>query len=267
VISAYRAVARAELYRYSRAPWRMVTEAITNTVFGFLRASVLLAATVALGGVAAGYDERQIVTYAFLTQALFGVLALWAPPELGERIRLGDGVLDMLRPTHPLPTYLAQDVGRAVYTAFPRLAVPVTAGAVATELIFVPVRPLTPVLFLVSMVLAVLLVSACRFVVNVSTHWLHDTRGPQLLWMVTSGVLGGLFFPIGYLPGWVADALWLLTPFPSMLQAPADVAVERLDVGGQLLAVCRQAAWLAAVLAVAARVQRRADRRLLVQGS
>ena len=84
--------------------------------------------------------------------------------------------------------------------------------------------------------------------------------------MVASGVLGGLYFPLRFLPDWLAVAPWVLTPFPSLFQTPLDVLVERDrpalqaragrapgGLGGRLLLACRV-------------VQRRAERRLVVQG-
>lgn len=61
-------------------------------------------------------------------------------------------------------------------------------------------------------------------------------------------------------------SLWVATPFPSMLQAPLDVLVERGTTGSLLGLVAGQAAWAAALLVLCRAVQRRAERKLVVQG-
>jgi len=60
--------------------------------------------------------------------------------------------------------------------------------------------------------------------------------------------------------------LWVATPFPSMLQAPLDVLVERGSTAHSLGLVVGQAVWAAAMLALCWYVQRRAERKLVIQG-
>jgi ABC-2 type transport system permease protein len=79
-------------------------------------------------------------------------------------------------------------------------------------------------------------------------------------------VLVGLYFPLRFLPDWLVIALWLGTPFPSLLQAPLDVLVERDPAARQAAVVALQAAWAGILLAACVAVQRRAERRLVVQG-
>jgi ABC-2 type transport system permease protein len=107
---------------------------------------------------------------------------------------------------------------------------------------------------------------ACRFLVNATAYWLHDARGPIMLWTLSAGVLAGLYFPLRLLPDALAVTLWVATPFPSILQTPLDVLVERDPPALQTGLVGLQAAWAGALLAVCVLVQRRAERKLVVQG-
>jgi ABC-2 type transport system permease protein len=65
----------------------------------------------------------------------------------------------------------------------------------------------------------------CRYVVDAAAYWLLDARGPQMAWLLASNVLTGRYFPLAFLPGRLADARWVATPFPWLLQAPVDVLV------------------------------------------
>ncbi|MEH0844066.1 ABC-2 family transporter protein [Micromonospora sp. CPCC 205711] len=121
-------------------------------------------------------------------------------------------------------------------------------------------------LFLLSAVTAVVLCFGCRFLVNASAYWLQDVRGPMILWTLGSGVLAGLYFPLRFLPEWLQWVLWVGTPFPSLLQTPLDVLVERVPPATQLGLVVLQLVWTVAILALCRLVQRRAERRLVVQG-
>jgi ABC-2 type transport system permease protein len=237
-------------------------------MFGFLRTYVMLAvagAAVALGGQAAGYDAPRLVTYVWAGQGLIGVVMLWGWTDLADRIRSGDVVTDLLRPVHPVLAYLMPDLGRAAYATLFRFTVPVAVGALAFDM-YLPRRPGTYPLFVLSVLLAVLVSFAGRFLVNAAAYWLLDSRGVQMGWAVGAGMLGGLYFPIRFLPDPVAAALYLGTPFPSLLQAPLDVLVERDSAAGQWGLLGLQAAWAAALFAACHVVQRRAERRLVVQG-
>lgn len=237
----------------------------TNTIFGLLRTYILLAAAAGAGGVAAGYAPDQLVTYCWLGQGLIGTVMLWGWTELGDRIRTGDVVADLLRPMHPVASYLAVDLGRAGYAALTRFAVPILVGGLLFDL-YLPRRALSYPLFGVSVLLAVVVCFGCRYLVNSAAFWLLDMRGIGLVWTFCSGVLTGLAFPLHFLPGWAVALLWFATPLPSIVQAPLDVAVERDPVAGQLGLIGIQAAWAAILLAVCAHVQRRAERRMVIQG-
>jgi ABC-2 type transport system permease protein len=106
----------------------------------------------------------------------------------------------------------------------------------------------------------------CRFLVNASAYWLHDARGPNILWTLASGVLAGLYFPLRFLPGWLAVSLWVATPLPGLLQTPIDVFLERDPPALQAGLVALQALWATGLLLLCRAVQRRAERRLVLQG-
>jgi ABC-2 type transport system permease protein len=202
----------------------MVAAIFTNTVFGFLRSAVLLA--VAGAAAAAGYDEPRLVTFVWAGQGLIGVVLIFAPTELADRIRTGDVIADLLRPVDPVWRELAADLGRAGFAVLTRFVGPLVVGALAFEL-YAPRRLATYPLFACSMLLATIVCFACRYLVNAAAYWLLDARGPQVLWTLASGVLGGLYFPLWFLPRAAALTLIAATPFPSILQLPLDILVER----------------------------------------
>ena len=256
------ALVSAGFRRYSTYRQATVAGVFTNIVFGFLRCYVLLAVARGTGGQAAGYSAAQIATYVWVTQGLIATVGMWGDNVLADRIRTGDVVADLLRPVPPVLSYLATDLGRAGFAALTRFVAPIVVGALAFHL-YAPRHPQTYPLFAVSVLLAVVISFACRYVVNAAAYWLLDSRGPQLAWMLVSNVLSGLYFPLAFLPGWLYLTVWWGTPCPSLLQGPVDVLVERRPAAG-ILAL--QAVWAGVTLAAAAYVQRRGERRMVVQG-
>ncbi|WP_243707951.1 ABC-2 family transporter protein [Micromonospora sp. KC606] len=225
----------------------------------------MLLAVAGDAGEAAGYDRAQLVTFVWAGQGLLAVVLLWGWTDLADRIRTGDIAGDLLRPVHPVTSYLATDLGRAGYAVLARMLPPLLVGPLFFD-VHLPARWPTVPLFVASVVLAVVLCFACRFLVNATAYWLQDVRGPMILWMLGSGVLAGLYFPLRFLPEGLQQVLWIGTPFPGLMQTPLDVLVERESTAVALELVTLQAGWVVLLLAACRLVQRRAERRLVVQG-
>lgn len=261
----FAAITGSGFRRYSTYRLATFAGAFTNTVFGFLRCYVLLAVADAARGMAGGYDRAQLATFVWAGQGLLAVVLLWGWTDLADRIRTGDVASDLLRPVSPLLSYLAADLGRAGHALVTRLIPPVVTGLIFFDM-YVPGRWVTMPLFAISTLLAVVACFGCRYLVNASAYWLHDARGPMIAWTLGPGVLAGLYFPLRFLPDWLAVVLWVGTPFPSLLQTPLDVLVERDPPLTQAGLVALQAVWVLVLLAACDRVQRFAERKLVIQG-
>lgn len=265
-LATFAALAWSGFRRYITYRQATIAGSFTNVVFGFLRCYVLLAvAAGAVGGQPAGYRPDQLASFVWVGQGLLTVVSLWGWSELADRIRTGEVTADLLRPVHPVISYLAPDLGRAAHALIFRFVPPVLTGLLFFDL-YLPGRWFTGPLFAVSVLLAVVGSLGMRFLINATAYWLHDARGPLGLWTLAAGVLTGLYFPLRFLPDGVAVAMWVATPFPGFLQTPLDVFVERDPAPVQAGLVVLQAFWAAVLLGLCVLVQRRAERRLVAQG-
>lgn len=256
----YWLMARAGFRRWSTYRRAAFAGLFTNIVFGFLRCSVLL--TVFQGAATvAGYDPSAAVTFVWVGQGLLDVILLWGGTELAERVRTGDVAIDLVRPWDLQAALLAEDLGRAGFSMLIRFTGPMLVGLAFFDL-RLPSSALTWLLFAASVVLAVMVSFGIRFLLNLSAFWLLDWRGVFGLYVVLSGVLAGLVVPIGLFPQWARVAIWC-TPFPAMVQAPADVLIER---GPPLLLLAHQFGWAVVLLLIGRAVLRRGERTLVVQG-
>lgn len=263
-VRAYAALAGAGFQRYATYRQATLAGSVTNTVFGFLRCYVLLSVAASTGRLA-GYDTEQLVAFVFLGQGLLAVVNAWSPLDLAERVRSGDVVADLLRPVSPFALYLYADLGRAGYAMLTRFVVPTLAGLLAFDFYF-PRHVLSYLLFAVSVLLAVLITFCARYLIGLAAFWLLDVRGVTMLWVFLWGGGSGLYFPLAVLPGWLELTVWVATPFPATLQAPLDIAVERGGFGHAALALTAQVAWVLIGLLACQVAQRRAWRKLVVQG-
>jgi ABC-2 type transport system permease protein len=265
-VATFGALVWSGFRRYATYRQATIAGTFTNIVFGFLRCYVLLAvAAGAAGGRAAGYDPKQLALFVWVGQGLLSVVGLWGWTDLADRIRSGDVAADLLRPVAPVTAFLAADLGRALHAFGTRFVPPIIVGAIVFPLA-VPDRWQTVPLFLLSVLLAAVGGFGCVFLVNATAYWLHDARGPQILWTLGGALLAGLYFPLRLFPAWFFVPLWIATPLPGLLQTPLDVLAERDPPVRQAGLVALQAFWAVVMIALARLVQRRAERKLVVQG-
>jgi len=249
--------------RYAAYPAAAIAGVFVNSVFGFLRAYVLLAVYAQRESVG-GYDAAAAVTYTWLTQAMIMTVFIWGWRELAFRIRTGDISTDLIRPVDPMRAGLAFDLGRAVYHSIFRGIPPFLIGALFFQLIL-PASALVWVTFLASVILAVVVSFAVRWLYNASAFWLMDDRGVMIIVATAMALFSGMMVPVGFFPDWLA-AIAYATPFPSMIQIPVDIFVGRLAGSDALAALGSQLAWAVGMTLAARATFAVGLRRLVVQG-
>ncbi|MEU4313151.1 ABC-2 family transporter protein [Nocardia sp. NPDC024068] len=236
----------------------------TNCVFGFVRASVMVAAIGATGGFA-GYDAGSIGAYVWISQGLLGALQFMAAElELAERIRTGDIVVDFLRPVDIQLSNLAADLGRAACTLIPRGVPSLLVGSLTFGLVL-PGTLESYLLGTVSVLFAAAISFLALFALTMAGFWVVETRGIRTLYQTCGPFLAGLFVPVHLFPGWLG-ALAAATPFPSMLQAPVDVLSGRVTGWEAVHVVGTQAVWLLVMMTLGRVLLAAGRRKLEVQG-
>jgi ABC-2 type transport system permease protein len=263
-VPAFGSIAAASFRQYST--YRLATAAgvFTNTIFGFIRASIMFAAISASGGELNGYDALHAATYVWLTQALIGPLEPFGTREVGNRVHQGDVAVDLLRPTGFLQLYYAQKLGRAGFLLLGRGVPPLLVGALVTGLAL-PEDPTSYLLGAVSLLLAITVVFFADMMVNLLAFWILETRGILTVYTGVMNLLSGFLIPIVWFPDWLL-AIARATPFPSMVQTPIDTLSGRVPPMEALGDMAVQCGWVV-VLGVAAWTMLRVGTRSLeVQG-
>ncbi len=249
-----------------QATYRLAAVAglVANVTFGLLKVAILFATVRAAGGELEGYDVASMSAYVWISQGLLGSVNLNGRSEVSERIRTGDVVIDFLRPLDVQTATVATEAGRSVFALLPRGAPSVVIGALVVGMA-APEHPASYLLGAVSLLLGIVVSCLSVYLVAAAGFWLVETRGLQILYMVTSGFLAGLFVPIWLFPTWL-QVLAQATPFPSMLMYPVDVLSGRAEGLDAIVLVSAQVGWLAATLAAGQLMTRAGRRHLEVQG-
>lgn len=256
---ARRSFRRASSYRLATASGVFV-----NTVFGYLRASVLVVVATGSGGIIRGMSVEDVATFAFVSQGFIMISGAFGEAELAERVRTGDVVVDLYRPVDLQLWWFASWLGRSGFQALARGIPPVLLGAIAFDLT-------TPgpwwhwLPFLVSILLATTVGFAMRFCSNLITFWLLDNRGIDQMLTLLTGFFAGLLLPITLFPAWLETVARLL-PFASMIQLPTELYLGMHEGNEILFILAQQAFWAGAMLALGRVVLGAATRRVVIQG-
>ncbi len=262
-VRVYWELARVGFHRYATYRGATFAGVFTNTVFGFILASVMIALFTVRPHIG-GYDLQDAVTYIWLTQGLLMTVYIWGWVELAQRIRTGDVITDLQRPVDFQGYWLAQDLGRAAFHAVFRGIPPFLVGALTFSL-RLPARPLTWIVFALSVGLAVCLSFGLRFLANVLAFWILDYRGINVLAMAGWTLLSGMIVPIAIFPPWL-KAVATALPFAGMVQSPSTVFLEKAEGLGLLLTLLSQLGWAVVLLAAGRWLLAVATRRLVIQG-
>jgi len=259
----YWEVARRGYRRYAAYRGATLAGVFTNSVFGFMRAYVLIALFRSRPHVG-GYTLADALTYTWLTQGALMAIYIWGWYEIGIRIRSGDIVSDLQRPIDFQGYWLAQDLGRALYHAIFRGVPPFLLGALVFHL-RLPAHPATYALFALSMTFAVCVSFGFRFIFNILAFWLMDYRGVMGMAAVFWTFLSGFALPLAIFPPvWrtIAEAL----PFAGMVQTPVDIFLEQSQGLALVGVMLRQLLWALVLLLLGRWLLAAATRKLVVQG-
>jgi ABC-2 type transport system permease protein len=237
---------------------------VANMTFGLLKVAILFATVRAAGGELHGYDTASMSTYVWLSQGLLGSVNFTGRTDLALRVKDGQVAVDFLRPVDLQAATIATEAGMGLFALIPRGLPSVLLGAAVVGM-QLPASPVFYLLGAVSLVLGIVISAATVYLVAVAGFWLVETRGLQILYMLGSGFLGGLYVPIALFPQWLR-IIATATPFPSMMMYPVDVMSGLGGAGRAAGLVLAQLAWLAGVAAVGQLLTRAGRRRLEVQG-
>jgi ABC-2 type transport system permease protein len=264
-ISLYAAIATRSFRRYSTYTAATLAGIFTNSVFGIIYSFAYLALW-AQNPDAGGYDSADAVTYVWIGQALVVTVAVWGggtTNDLAERISSGDIAVDLYRPVSLLGWYLAADLGRASFHILTRGVAPTVIGALLFDL--VAPSPVGFVAFVVSLVMAVVVSFAVRFLVASTTFWLLDVQGPRVLAGVLAMFFSGMVLPLNIFPDGFRQVA-LVLPWASYVQTPADIWLGRHAGSEIVTAIGLQVLWAVVLLGACGLVLRAATRKVVVQG-
>jgi ABC-2 type transport system permease protein len=211
-----------------------------------------------------GFDLARITTYVAVGWVARSFYFNNVDREIGELVQNGQIALALARPVSFQGTVIAEAFGEGLFRG---LFFTVPIGAVIFLLFPVAAPPtlLHGVCFLLSLALALLVLTHINFLVGMCAFSLKSIDGVMRAKHYLLELLSGLLLPVSFFPDWLAEASrWL--PFQSISYLPTRVWLGADDLGECARGLAAQALWVALLLLVSAFVWKRIARRLTVQG-
>ena len=235
-----------------------------NTVFGYLRAAILVFVAGSAGGEVNGMTTADLATFSFVSQAFIMIVGAFGYTELSMRIRKGDVVVDLYRPVDLQLWELANWLGRSAFQVVARGVPPILLGAIAFDLVW-PTSWQQWLAFATATVLASVVGMAVRFCSGLTAFWLLDNRGIEQLLVIAIAFFAGLLLPINLFPGWLA-AVARATPFAAMIQLPVEIYLGQHQGWGMAAVLVQQALWVIVLLMAGRLILAAATRKVVIQG-
>jgi len=210
----------------------------------------------------------QTVSYIWMQQAFLSLFMMWFYEyEIFSTITTGSIAYEMVRPLDLYGRWFCQSVGtrtaKCVLRSLPILLV--------AFLIPGPLRMTLPPsvwqlgLFLVSAVLALLVVVAFSMLIYISTFFTLSAAGMRVLAAAAVDFLAGAVIPLPFFPDRVRAVIELL-PFAAMQNMPLRIYSGNIAGVDALRGMGLQVFWLIALVAFGRWLMGRALRKVIVQG-
>jgi ABC-2 type transport system permease protein len=254
----YFEVARRSFQRFSTYRAAVVAGVFTNTVFGFILASVLRTAlgTRSVGGLTA----ETATAFTFLAQAMLMIVMVFGDFDEVEKVRTGEVATALTRPLDYSLFRLASDLGRSTFNSLARGIPPFVVGWLVYR--FPLAAPLRFASFLLAVVLAAVVASRWWNIVSTLAFWMTDGSGAMQMGVAVCTFATGAIIPLQFLPDGL-KAVVQVTPWAAMVQRPVEVFI---GLGSVWSCVAVQLVWIAVLESLLRLELRFARRKLVIQG-
>ncbi|MGC6175299.1 ABC transporter permease [Lacrimispora sp. 38-1] len=211
---------------------------------------------------------QALSTYVWLQQAFLALYMVWFwESELFNSIATGDVAYELCRPVRLYNMWfvrgLAVRLSKAVLRCMPILLfswfLPAPYG------LTLPGDLTTWAITLLSMTLGLLLIVAFNMIVYMSVFYTVSSQGIKLVITSLAEFLGGAVIPIPFLPGHVRKIVEFL-PFASAQNVPFRIFGGDLTGPDLYNSIIKQVFWLFAFVFIGRFLEKRALKRVIIQG-
>ena len=194
-----------------------------------------------------GMSLAQTISYLWVVQAWWGMIAMSVDGDILEKIKNGDIGVELCRPLDLYFHWFAKSSAGRLGSAWMRCLLTIVAGALlmpAGYRLGMPASAAGLALCALTVLLAFLLGSAFAMFVTAIRVNITWGEGPTYMLLLLSGVLSGAYLPLRLWPDALQPFL-RLQPFAGLADTPAQLYIGTMAPADALSALLVQVAWIA----------------------
>lgn len=244
---------------------------ITQIFFGFIKVLVFQAYYQS-NVKAQPMSFEQMVSYVWLGQALFAMIPLGGDSGFSDLIKSGNIVYELTRPLDVFYFWfskqLAQRIVPTALRCIPIILVSSTLFRIVGKdewALQAPSSFMAALLFIVSLMLAVIIATAFSLMLSISMFWTISSDGVSALLPVVIWTFSGILLPLSFFPKVAQDILMYL-PFRGIMDIPFQIYVGSMNGYSALNGILLQVVWGIILLVLVRYILNRGLKRVVVQG-
>jgi ABC-2 type transport system permease protein len=195
------------------------------------------------------WTSGAFVAYFLVVFVVRQLVSSWAAWEINFEVRQGNLSMRLLRPLHPVVSYLVQNVA---YMPMRFLVTTPVIGALflSSGASHLPTDPAVWALFALSLLGGWMVSFFANISIGALAMFMESSIKIMDVWLAAFFVFSGYLFPLDLFPPWLRTASdWL--PFRSIIGLPVELATGAVDVSLALPLLARQFGWAFGFMALA----------------
>lgn len=210
-------------YRLSFTMWRIRTVVLLLSVY-FLWYSVLPSNSTLFG-----YTQSTMLTYILGTSILYAIISATRTYEVAEEIDRGNLTNDLLRPVNYFLYKFAREIGdKAMNVSFSLIELIILFFLLKPPF-FIQTDPLSLFFFVISTLLAVLVLFFINLVISFVGFWSPEYWAPRFIFWIIFAFFAGSYFPLDILPKTIYNFFHAL-PFYYLLYFPLKIYLGKASI-------------------------------------
>lgn len=240
----------------------------TQFFFGLLFIMVYLAFYQSNTGATYPMEWTELVTYIWLQQAFFAlVYPLEKDSELLNMISNGNLAYELVRPQNFFLKFYIKMIAKKVVSTLLRCLPIIIIGFILPYpyKLSLPLSFSHLTIFIVSLILSCLLISALSVIMHLMTMFTIDSRGTMSIYSVISEVFSGGTIPIPFFPNWLKTIAYIL-PFRFIGDLPFRVYSGSIGINEGIILLIQAFIWIIIIIGIGLLISKIALKKAVIQG-
>lgn len=239
---------------------------VTQVFWGFMLLMIFEAFY--KSGPAQDFSYTSLASYIWLKQAFFSFFTIYADdPELGNIIMSGNVAYELLRPYSMFSFWFSKSIGTRLSLGLlsAPLVLVISLILPAPYNLSLPENFTAFVLFAISLILGVLLITSIVMMAYLSMFKTHNKAGTFILFAIIMDLLGGHYIPIPLIPKWLQTISNLL-PFRYASDLPFRIYTGDIVGNEMIFGILIEIFWIVSLFMLGSYFMRRVTRKVAIFG-